>query len=397
MMKPLSLDRRSIVLFIIVAFSAIPVAAQSPADDAGKVGIGTFLAVVLFLVAMGAFLIYRKGRTEEVGQYNYENRIETKNGNDPSLDDGLDADKELEWFRKAKRTNNKAAKQKKSSTSTSSVKLSELSGISYSASEEDTRSYQERLRKQQFANLPINSFLQLAEPRDYTQLQLSGDPALLSAIEQANEEFEEDEAVRELALRILSAFKTRNSIDALSQIALYDLSSNLRSKAVAVLTDFDHESVFETLLLACADPTREVRAAAARGLFKLSIDRANAWRRLSASSDDYKKSHTARAAIESGIAAKSFDRLVHYDMKIAYEAFSLVALLILSGETNEIFETIKKGRDEGVKFALLHVLSVVKDERALIELNKLRIDATLADAILEKVKEIVETYQPALA
>ncbi|MEO6051318.1 MAG: hypothetical protein ABIP78_08305 [Pyrinomonadaceae bacterium] len=74
----------------------------------------------------------------------------------------------------------------------------------------------------------------------------------------------------------MTAFRTRNSVEALSQIALYDLSSNLRSKAVATLTDFDHESVFEAILLACADPTREVRAASARGVFRLNFDRADA-------------------------------------------------------------------------------------------------------------------------
>jgi len=53
-------------------------------------------------------------------------------------------------------------------------------------------------------------------------------PSLLNAIEQANDEYEDDESVRDLAVRILMAFRTRNSVEALAQIALYDLSSNLR-------------------------------------------------------------------------------------------------------------------------------------------------------------------------
>ncbi len=314
------------------------------------------------------------------------------------MDEGLDADKELEWLRKAKKPSKKSnTKPKKSIGTSGQIKMSDLTSGNLIPTEEDTKSYQERLRKQQFANLPINSFLKLTEARDFVQLPLSGDQALLSAIEQANEEFEDDEAVRELALRVLSAFKTRNSIDALSQIALYDLSANLRSKAVSVLTDFDHESVFETILLACADPTREVRAAAARGLFKLSFDRAEAWKRIIASKDTYRMSHTARAAIESGIAQKSFDRLVHYDMKIAYEAFALIGLLVHSGETSQIFQTIKSSSDENVKLALLHCLSVIKDDRLLPELNKLRIDASLPESILSRVKETVEAYHPVMA
>src|SRR5204863_3413244 len=199
----------------------------------------------------------------------------------------------------------------------------------------------------------------------------SHDPSLLNAIEQANDEFEEDEEVRDLAVRILTAFRTRNSVEALAQIALYDLSSNLRSKSVSILTDFDHESVFETILLACADPTREVRAAAARGLFRVNFDRADAWKRLIEAGDEYRMSHAVRAAIEAGLTQRSFDRLVHDDLKIAYEAFALVALMITAGEDKEIFDAIRDHRDERVKFALLHVLKVIHDERSLDGLMEL--------------------------
>ena len=37
--------------------------------------------------------------------------------------------------------------------------------------------------------------------------------------------------------------------------------------------------------------------------------------------DEFRMSHAARAAVESGIVVKSFERLVHDDLKIAYEAF----------------------------------------------------------------------------
>ena len=66
-------------------------------------------------------------------------------------------------------------------------------------------------------------------------------------------------------------------------------------------------------------------------------------------------SHAARAAIESGIVVKSLDRLVNEDLKIAYEAFALISLLIKAGETDIIFAAISRHKDERVKFALLHV------------------------------------------
>ena len=108
-------------------------------------------------------------------------------------------------------------------------------------------------------------------------------------------------------------------------------------------------------------------------------------------------SHAARAATESGIVVKSLDRLLHDDMKIAYEAFALIGLLIRSGETEQIFDAIRNSKDERIKFALLHVLSVMKDERSLRGLYKLRIDDAIPTEIAARVKETVEAFHPVLA
>jgi HEAT repeat protein len=162
---------------------------------------------------------------------------------------------------------------------------------------------------------------------------------------------------------------------------------------VAVLTDFDHESVFETILLACADPTREVRAAAARGLFRLSFDRSDAWRRIIETEDEFRMSHAVRAAIESGIVVKAFDRLVHDDLKIAYEAFVLVSLLIKSGNTSELFDAIRNHRDERVRLALLHTLKVHKDERTLSELYELQKDNSLTGDISGRIHDTILSMQ----
>lgn len=306
--------------------------------------------------------------------------------------DNVDADKELEWLRKAKKTAKpvKAAQTSKKEKPSRSVEERGEMNL-------DARMFQEKMRRLQYAQLPINSFSQLAPAKRYTPLPTSNDAALLSAIEQANEEFEEDEAVRELALKVLAMFRTTNSVEALAQIALYDLSSNLRSKAVTTLTEFDHESVFETILLACADPTREVRAAAARGLFRLSFDRAHAWKRLLESDDSFRMTHAARAAIEAGIVAKSLDRLIHEDVKVAYEAFALTSLLIKAGETGEIFEAIREHKDERVKFALLHVIKVHKDAAMLEKLARLQREASLPPEVAERLRETIKSFEAVTA
>jgi len=248
-----------------------------------------------------------------------------------------------------------------------------------------------KIKQKQFEELPINNFDDLKQVAPYNLLPLSNDDGLLSAVEQAQDEYEEDVAVRELAVKVLAKFRNRNSVEALSQITLYDLSAQLRSKAVSVMAEFDHESVFETILLACADPTREVRAAAARALFQLTFSRADAWTRIARCDDEFRMVQAARAAIESDLVKRSIDRLVHEDEDHAYEAFALVALLVRAGETHEIFELIKDHRDKNVKLAIFQALKVLKEEQTLpdlysfIERNSLPED--LSNAATEAIRE----------
>ncbi|MBV9241083.1 MAG: hypothetical protein JO314_03655 [Acidobacteria bacterium] len=335
-------------------------------------------------LGFAGWLWWRSKKGDNKVEYNYQNRYANYYSDPATGSDPVDADKELEWLRKAKKQ-----------TSKKEVKIAyNKKGDGHSDDPNpDTKVFQEKMRKLQYSQLPINAFSKLAPAKRYTPLPDSNDPALLSAIEQANDEFEEDEAVRELSLKVLAAFRNHNSIEALSQMALYDLSSNLRSKAVGALADFDHESVFESILLACADPTREVRAAAARGLFSLGFDRAHAWKRLIEANDTFRLTQAARAAIASDIVSRSFERLIHEDTKVAYEAFALVSLLVKAGETTEIFEAIENHKDERVKFALLHVLKVQKDERTVEELTRLALSMSRKPEMLEKIKETIASVQ----
>ncbi len=358
--------------------------------------------VVISSLAGAVFLWRRSRKGKDQPQYNYGSRYQDYYNTQSYDMEGVDADKELEWLRKAKKSGSGRSKQAPDSKLTFDMKkggiprkrgITATNSAGIDESNLDTKIFQEKMRKLQYAQLPINSFSALTPSKKFELLPISDDPSLLNAIEQANEEYEEDESVRELAVKILSAFRTQNSVEALSQIALYDLSANLRSKAVTTLTDFDHESVFEPILLACADPTREVRAAAARGLFRLNFDRADAWKRILETDDEFRMRHAARAAVEAGIVQKAFERLVHDDLKIAYEAFVLVAMLIKAGETEEIFSAIHEHRDERVKFALLHVLKSVKDERSLDSLNELRTGDQFPTDVMDRITDTIKSFE----
>ena len=352
------------------------------------------LAVLVGAILVAVVYLWRRGGTVST-KYHYQG-ANNRQSNGTHYIDNFDA--ELDWLRKSKKARVAPATPKitydPNKPTIAKIDLTApKSGVGSTNMNFDTAAFQAKMRKMQYGQLPINSFDTLTPSQRFDQLQLCNDEGLISAIDQANEEFEEDEAVRDLAVRILAAFRMRNSVEALSQIALYDLSANLRSKAVSTLTDFDHESVFEAILLACADPTREVRAAAARGLFRLNFDRADAWKRIIETGDEYRMSHAARAAIEAGIVNKSFDRLINEDTKVAYEAFALVTLLIRAGETREIFKAISTHKDERVRLALLHVLKVTRDERTLPELQRLMSDSNCPTDVTDRIRETIKYFE----
>jgi hypothetical protein len=343
-----------------------------------------FVVAICLVIAVTIWWFSRSKKYEP--NLSFENSHQNTVAISYSGEESVDADAEFEWLRQAKQP--KIA-TKKAAAAARKAKREDEATL-------DTKIFQEKMRRMQYSQLPINSFSQLAPAKNFEPLPVSDDPALLNAIEQANDEYEEDESVRELALRILTAFRASNSVDALSQIALYDLSSNLRSKAVNTLTEFDHESTFETILLACADPTREVRAAAARGLFRLSFDRAHAWKRIIATGDEFRMRQAARAAVEADIVEKSLTRLIHEDVKIAYEAFALVSLLIKAGETAVVFDALATHRDERVRFAMLHILRVHKDPGTIDEIRRLGSLHTNSKDLAEKFRETVKSLEKAV-
>lgn len=353
-----------------------------------------YVSLALLVAALaGAVVWMLKSRKEKVEYVKREEKTAKLKAEATAWESGaLDADRELEWYRKAKKASN--AKKKNLANG-----LPQTSKVLKNRPEKPERKsftereIKEKLQSLQFGQLPISKFNKLELARPFSMLPISNDEALMSAIEQVQDEYEEDEVVRDLAVRILARFRTRNSVESLSAVALYDLSSNLRSKAVSVLADFDHESVFETILLCCADPTREVRAAAARGLFRLSFDRSDAWTRIAETNDEFRMRQAARAAMEADLVLRSLDRLVHEDHKIAYEAFTLLALMLRTGETEKIFDAVEKHRDDNVRYAFLKVVELAGDDRVVPWLEKMCNQLLLPKEIKNRIDEVIASFE----
>ncbi len=370
-------------ILLIVGIAVTDAFGQSPnrAKELQSDGSDWWMIALFILVSCLAFSIYYryKTKTTEVEAATPYKRISysnTKQRNGNST-----ADRGVEWLKK-----NQTGSGNQENASSSRSKNGSRKPNRFSAPNSATVENIDEVS----TVLPIYSFLKVKATTKYNPLPVSDDPALLSAIEQVREEFEEDEEIRSLAVRILAAFKTSNSIDALAQVALYDLSANQRSVAVTTLSEFDHESVFETILLACADPTREVRAAAARALFHLTFDRAEAWARIANLGQQGRMVQMARAAIEADLVERSFERLVHRDRKYAYEAFALVTMLIRASEMDVVTEFLQKTGDAKLRRAILHTIKVSKNKQALEGLKSVLKKKNLSPDLQEDVDKTIE-------
>lgn len=387
-----SLSVLSLIIFIAFEIKAqMPSVPVSPEDEPEVAEDYTWWYLMLFLLVVGLVgVLYWRQKNKKIEKAVVQKQKDFRKSRVESSMEALDADKELEWLRKnqnimdRKRRKKSAPEQEKSPTNLPQRKRKAKPKTAEKSAEDEKPN-------EITVPLPIFSIQRLELARPFSLLPLSNDESLMNAIEQAHEDFEEEEEeVRELTVKVLAAFKTRNAAEALAQFALYDLSSGLRSKAVAALTELDHELVFEPILLACADPSREVRAAAARGLFRLNFDRADAWSRIAESDEEGRMRQAARAAQEAGFVERSVDRLIHHDYKIAYEAFALIALLIKAGETEVIFTTLENHKDANVRRALLHVIKVTKDQKALDGLYTMLEQRDLPLDIREELDRAIE-------
>lgn len=180
-----------------------------------------------------------------------------------------------------------------------------------------------------------------------------------------------DAAERADIARELGTHRAQRPISALSEAALNDPDASVRAAAVTALGAIDHESVFAPVLIALADETREVRAAAARSLSSLHFDRAEAYSRVMKYADLKTLQDFARACVTTGIAAQAVDRLASEDRRHAQEAFALYSVLAKAGEFQPIFETIEKHREVAVKLAAVRVLNVAGNSEAAPKLREL--------------------------
>lgn len=219
---------------------------------------------------------------------------------------------------------------------------------------------------------PSAPFESLPEDSDDEQLALA-----LTSIES------DDVDERSTALKVLVQFRVQSAVDAIARVAREDAQSTLRSHAISSLGSINHESVFATVVMGMADESREVRAAAARAVNRLSFDRADAYARLIETSDEDTLRSVAKACIQAGIISQNLDRLSNADHRQAYETFSLIALLTKAGMNEPVLEAISNHPRTDVRLKTIHLLALTGHPDMFSQFREL--------AVKDGVGEVVKT------
>ncbi|REJ78208.1 MAG: hypothetical protein DWQ47_01730 [Acidobacteria bacterium] len=372
---------KSAILAGTVLILASETLAQGADSSSGGSLLWVFLVGLIVALAIGAVVTWKFNQKD----------AEREN-------QGQSGDKESASSNPGERASDSSPSRRGSSKQAEEARMNEsLNGANPSLQGIDLDDVKVKMEKIRFERLPINRIEELRSPRPFTALPPGEEEELLKALEESDVEFVEDEEVRDAALDVLAGSRTRNSVDAIAQMAIYDISATLRSKAVGILADIDHESVFESVILSCADPSREVRAAGAKALFKLSFNRTDAWLRLFECEDTYRISQAAKAAIEADFVGRSLERLVHKDVAYASEALALIALLIKAGETDELLDYLVRGEKRDVKLALLRVFRIVESEEVVGKLKEIAETGGISEEIIEEVRKLTENGAPAPA
>jgi HEAT repeat protein len=218
---------------------------------------------------------------------------------------------------------------------------------------------------------PASSVDELPENDDDEQLALA---LPLSASNDVQERAE--------ALKTLAQFRVKSSVEAITRVARHDPEPNLRASAISSLGSVNHESVFSAILIGMADESREVRAAAARTLNRLSFDRADAYVRVIETNDDETVRNVARACVQAGIVSQNIDRLASSDYRQAYETFSLICLLAKADLNQPILDAIAEHPNMDVRLKAVHLLASTGEPGIFEHLRELAV----RDGVGEEVK-----------
>ena len=204
-----------------------------------------------------------------------------------------------------------------------------------------------------------------------------------------------DLSERAEAVKILGQFAVQSSVAALGIVARTDQQASIRALAISSLASINHESVFPSVLIGMADESREVRAAAARSLSRLSFDRADAYVRVMETHDVEALRDVAEACIKAGIVSQGIDRLASTDRRQVYEAFSIVSLLTKANMIEPILDAVANHPNVDLRLTAVRLLRTTSQPAVLEQLQQLAAREGMPEAVRLALHEATQETEEA--
>jgi HEAT repeat protein len=190
------------------------------------------------------------------------------------------------------------------------------------------------------------------------------------------------ESIRAQAIQELGQFRAHAAVQALVSVVRSGVNPGFRAMAISSLGMINHHCVFPAVLIGMADESREVRAAAARALNRLTFDRGDAYVHVLETASPDTIRDVAHACIQAGIVSQGIDRLASNDRRQAYEAFSLVSLLSRADMIEPVFEAMLNRPSLELRLSAAKLLATTKEPKVL---ERLRLMA-MEDSVDEEVR-----------
>lgn len=229
--------------------------------------------------------------------------------------------------------------------------------------------------------------LELKEPELVEELpQDVNDEAFFDAMADSQDE---EAMIRIVAARVLSKYRTSNSVKILSRAAMDDLNDEVRLEAIEGLKAIGHVSAFAPLLVAAGDDNPNVKQAAIQAFTSLSFNRTDNYVRLIQSENKEILKKVARACLVTGLVHKAFVQIVGQDQKQADEGFALLSLLAKAGETKPLLDAITKHPMVDVRILAIKIMNDAHQPETQEQLINVSESADLPSAVRNTILETI--------
>ncbi len=162
-----------------------------------------------------------------------------------------------------------------------------------------------------------------------------------------------------------------------------------RVTAIKELARFGNEDAFHQISAAFDDNSADVRSAAARSLYEIQEDRAEAFTRALREAPPERRRNIGGAIASSGLAAEAVGQLTGASRDKTYEAFSLLFLMAKAGEVQPLIRAIESHPDSEVRLAVVKLLALSGQKEILPAFRRLAVRGSLPTDVRSAVMEAI--------